>query len=145
MFIGTYIHTIDNKKRINLPSKLAALLDKNLYVSKGFDNCLEIRQEKEFRAWVALLGNSNNLGSNRRQVARVALGKSAQISVDSANRILIPVNLLDDAKIVKDVVIAGMGDSIELWDKDTYENYIKTAEPKFEAIADQIANGGANE
>jgi DNA-binding transcriptional regulator/RsmH inhibitor MraZ len=55
------------------------------------------------------------------------------------------VNLLDDAKIVKDVVIAGMGDSIELWDKDTYENYIKTAEPKFEAIADQIANGGANE
>jgi DNA-binding transcriptional regulator/RsmH inhibitor MraZ len=63
---------------------------------------------------VALLGNSNNLGSNRRQVARVALGKSAQISVDSANRILIPVNLLDDAKIVKDVVIAGMGDSIEL-------------------------------
>jgi MraZ protein len=50
MFIGTYIHTIDNKKRINLPSKLAALLDKNLYVSKGFDNCLEIRQEKEFRA-----------------------------------------------------------------------------------------------
>jgi MraZ protein len=71
--------------------------------------------EKKFMDYTTnLINTSNNLNAQRRQLARVALGKSAQINIDSAKRILIPTDLLTMANIKKDVVIAGMGDLIEI-------------------------------
>ena len=40
MFLGTYLHNIDDKNRLALPSKIAAKLSKSVVFSKGFDGCL---------------------------------------------------------------------------------------------------------
>ena len=51
MLLGTYNHSLDCKKRLIIPSKIAAKLDKEVVVSKGFDGCLELRTEAEFEKY----------------------------------------------------------------------------------------------
>jgi MraZ protein len=114
IFLGTYEHTIDDKNRINLPAKFFSKLSKTIYVSKGFDKCLEIRCEDDFEDYAKKLLSYSNNSSDVRKVQRVFLGLSSRIEIDSSKRILLPANLLANANITKQVVVLGVGKKIEL-------------------------------
>ena len=42
MFMGEYNHTIDDKGRIIIPSKLRTELGESFVITRGLDNCLAI-------------------------------------------------------------------------------------------------------
>ena len=48
MFIGEYSHTIDNKGRLIIPSKLRNQLGLNFIITKGLDSCLFIYSNNEW-------------------------------------------------------------------------------------------------
>ena len=48
MFIGEYSHTIDNKGRLIIPSKLRNQLGLNFIITKGLDGCLFIYSNNEW-------------------------------------------------------------------------------------------------
>jgi MraZ protein len=114
IFLGTYNHTVDTKNRLTLPSKFIEKLSNEIFISKGFDGCLEIRTEKEYKEYVDQLLTHPNTGSNARQVQRVFLGNSYKVEIDSTKRVLIPANLKEKANIDKDVFIIGVGSRIEI-------------------------------
>jgi MraZ protein len=114
LFLGTYEHTIDEKNRLVLPSKFVSELSKTVYISKGFDGCLEIREEEDFDKYVKRLLSYSNTSKDARQVQRTFLSLSSKTEIDSAKRILIPSNLRNKANLTKDVVIIGVGKTIEV-------------------------------
>jgi MraZ protein len=68
---------------------------------------------------------------------------SAEIVLDSNNRMLIPKRLLDLAEISKEAILAGQDGKIEIWSKELYES----AEQKhddFAALAEKIMGGSLN-
>jgi MraZ protein len=114
IFLGTYKHSLDAKNRLSLPAKLVDKLSKEVYISKGFDGCLEIRSEKEFKEYSHKLLSHSNTKQNVRQVQRVFLSLTTKADIDSAKRILLPSNLLAKVHISKDVLIIGVGNKIEI-------------------------------
>jgi len=138
MIVGTYIHSVDDKNRLTLPSKVLSKLSKNIYLSRGFEGCLEIRTEKDFEEYTKKLLSIPNTNSDIRTVKRIFLSSSAKIEIDSSNRILIPNILIEQASIEKDVIIIGLGDIVEIWSKDKYEKYSKSVKDKYETVADKI-------
>ena len=115
MFLGTYYHNLDAKNRLTIPSKiLANITDSKLIISKGFDGCLELRTLHEFEKFTNnLLALSQNK-LNTRTILRQLLANASEVEIDSAKRILIPSNLLQEAKLEKEAVIIGIGNKCEI-------------------------------
>ena len=114
MLLGTYNHSLDSKKRLILPSKIVAKLDKEIVVSKGFDGCLELRTEAEFEKYSQKLLQLSQNKKEARILIRQLLANAANLVIDNANRILIPSTLLSETNIKSQVTIIGLGNKLEI-------------------------------
>ena len=138
MLLGTYNHSLDSKKRLIIPAKIAAKLDKEVVVSKGFEGCLELRTELEFEKYSQKLLKLSQNKKEARILIRQLLATAANLSIDNANRILIPNVLLDETKIKTQVTIIGLGDKLEIWDTNSYNEFKKLTDKTYEDIAERI-------
>jgi MraZ protein len=48
LFLGTFEHNLDDKLRLTIPSKFRNKVGQTVFVSKGFDGCLELRTLEAF-------------------------------------------------------------------------------------------------
>jgi MraZ protein len=140
-FLGTFEHNLDDKLRLTIPSKFRNKIGQIIYVSKGLDGCLEVRTQESFDKWSAEISNHSNMSPNARLVSRQIYANTNEIEVDNSGRIKIPSNLLALANIKKSVLLLGVGDKIEIWDTNTYDEYLANA-ASFEEVAEKL--GGAN-
>ncbi len=112
--IGNYKNKLDEKGRLTIPSKLRNELGEAIVISFGFDGTLEIRTKKAFDDWSNSLIAKGNLNAAARQLQRMVLGNSFELTVDKAGRINVPANLLAMTKIEKEVTLVGIGEKIEV-------------------------------
>ncbi|MBR1523704.1 MAG: division/cell wall cluster transcriptional repressor MraZ [Lachnospiraceae bacterium] len=121
MFIGEYNHTIDAKGRLIVPAKYRDNLGEHFYVMKGYDDCLFVYGEEDFKALgdqIRALPLSNKAS---RAMSRFFLGSAQESEFDKQGRILVSAPLREHAGLEKDVVLVGVGNHIEIWSKDRYD------------------------
>lgn len=139
LFLGTYIHTIDEKNRLSLPAKLVDKFSHRIVVvSKGFEGCLELRSQEDFEIWSQKILSYSPNKKGSRILARQILANSSEIELDKANRILIPDVLTKLANLKKNVIIIGLGNKLEVWDAKAYAKFQAETDSKFEAVAERI-------
>lgn len=139
MFMGEYNHTIDAKGRLIVPSKFREQLGEAFVVTKGNDGCLNIYTNE---AWETFLEKIKSLpaSKNTRQYVRQIVANAEMVEADKQGRILISASLRDHAGLEKDVVLAGVIDKIEVWDKTRWDE--ETAGDDIDDIAEQMAELG---
>ena len=69
---------------------------------------------------------------------------TAELTLDSNNRMLIPRRMLDTIGADRDVVLAGQDGRIEIWAADAYEKIDMPAED-FANLAEKLMGGTLNE
>lgn len=139
MFLGTYFHTLDSKNRLILPTKLVAKLTENIVISKGFDGCLELRTLSDFEQYSNQLMKYSMNKAESRTLVRQLLANAIDLTIDKQNRILIPANLLQEAKITsREITIIGVGNKLEIWSTQEYKNYKQATDDTYEKIAERI-------
>ena len=135
MLIGEYLHTLDGKKRISLPSKFRKEVGRKVVVTRGLDACLFMFPQK---AWEKIAEKVSNLPvgqADTRGMSRFLLAGAVETEVDSAGRILIPDFLKEFAGLKSRVILAGVSDRVEIWNDKTWEEYKR----RIEKGADQMA------
>jgi len=144
MLIGEYRHTIDDKNRLSLPAKLRKEMGKRVVITPGLDRCLFIFTMKEWQRIAGRLsaGESSILQADNRGFNRFLLGGAVEAEVDAAGRMLLPEPLREQAKLKTDAVFIGVGDRVELWDKETWEGYRSGIESKADALAEKLGQAG---
>jgi MraZ protein len=142
LFLGTFEHNLDDKLRLTIPSKFRNKVGQTIFVSKGFDGCLELRTLEAFERWNSEISNHSTTSANARLITREILANTSDVDVDNSGRIKIPANLLTIAGIKKTVLILGLGDRMEIWDSEKYHQYHNENNENFEAVAEKL--GGAN-
>ena len=125
MFMGKHNHTIDPKGRLSIPSKFREVLGEEFVISKGMDGCLFVYPLDEWTEFYNKLKNLNQLDNNSRQFVRYFLHGAESVTVDKQGRILMPQHLKEAAGLEKDVVVAGAGTRVQIWDTKKYEKQSK--------------------
>ena len=120
MFIGEYSHTIDTKGRLIVPSKFREQLGDEFVVTKGLDGCLFVYENTEWKSFEEKLRALPLTNANARKFTRFFLAGANSCEVDKQGRILIPAVLREFANLEKDVVLVGVGNRIEIWNKATW-------------------------
>jgi len=145
MLIGEYIHTIDEKNRMSLPVKFRKEMGKKIIITPGLGQCLFIFTIKEWGKVSKRLSSSDNdlsfLRADQRSFNRNLFGQASDVEVDSIGRILIPTFLKEKISLKNEAVLVGVGDRVEIWNKNAWREYLKVAEKNAGAIAEKLAGG----
>lgn len=120
-FVGEYKHSVDNKGRVIIPSRLRNNLQGTIYLCKGFENCLLILTAEEVNKIAEIIEKDSLTNEGKRKFSRAFFSSMIEIGFDNQGRILIPVNLKDYASIKTEVIIVGNGFYIEIWNREIWE------------------------
>ena len=142
-FIGTYECKADEKGRIMLPVSLKKQLSdklKNGFVIKRavFNSCLELYPLKEWDELMLRINKLNRFNKKNIDFIRRFTAGVRQIDIDISGRILIPKDLINHAKITKDIVVSSAVNILEIWDKSLYEEAIDDAKGDFGNLAEDV-------
>lgn len=143
MLIGEYKHTLDDKKRISLPSKFRSQVGKKVVVTHGLDGCLFIYPIKEWQKISEKLGELGMGQADTRGFNRFMLAGASELNVDSVGRILIPEHLRDFAKVKQKVVFAGVFNRIEVWNEKSWNEYKSQVVKNADKMAEKLGDIGA--
>ena len=120
-FKGHVEHSLDAKNRLSIPARYRAAFASGIVLAKEVDACLSAWTPETQEGIIDLaLQGKNPLGRDYKQVQRYFSANSFDAELDSAGRVVIPPPLLDHAGIEKDVVVAGVGDHLEVWNKERW-------------------------
>ncbi len=142
MFIGEYTYSIDEKKRLAVPSKFRQSLMKKGVITRGLDQCLFLYPKKEWEKLAKKLSQLPLSQSDARGFARLMLAGAMEVNVDNLGRILIPDYLKRYASLKKKVIIAGVFNRIEIWDEKSWNDYKNKTEKDVGDIAERLKELG---
>jgi MraZ protein len=138
MFIGEYVYSIDEKKRLAIPVKFRKDLGKIAIVTRGLEECLFLYPQSEWKKLVDKLKKLPLSQSDARGFVRLILSGAMEINIDNLGRILIPDYLKDYAKLKKKVVLTGVLNRIEIWDEEKWKEYKEKTEKEIGSIAERL-------
>ncbi len=142
MFYGEYEHSIDKKGRLIVPSKFRESFKEydieKLYITRGLDKCLFMFTENEWKTQESKFKSVSFTKSEARKFNRMYFAGAIQIECDKQGRILIPKYLKDYAGIRRDVMIIGVSNRIEVWAKESWQDYYNNSKESFEDIAERL-------
>ncbi|MBQ7478384.1 MAG: division/cell wall cluster transcriptional repressor MraZ [Selenomonadaceae bacterium] len=142
MLMGEYMHTIDTKGRVIMPADFRAELGETFFVTKGLDNCLFIYGQAEWEALSAKLRQLPLAKPEARAFVRFFFAGARMMECDKQGRFLVPGNLRSYANLKKDVVLTGVMNRAELWDKESWTKYTDEVNPAVTEIAGNLADLG---
>ena len=119
--MGTYHHNIDAKGRMSFPTKLRDLLGGEFYVTKSINQkCLTIYSKSEWEKLANKIAElPDSLGGL--DIKRWLFSGAGELVPDKQGRVLIPSDLREFAGLKKDVVVIGLDDKAEIWDKELWD------------------------
>ncbi len=120
-FTGKYNHTLDAKGRIIVPARFKNSLGDVFQICIGMDGCLYIFTKDRWNEFVEELNRLPGTDMRARKLRRAMLANSSECEVDKQGRILINSDLRKAAALDKEAVFVGVGNKIELWDKDRFD------------------------
>ncbi|MBQ3508896.1 MAG: division/cell wall cluster transcriptional repressor MraZ [Peptococcaceae bacterium] len=135
MFFGEYEHTIDTKGRLIIPAKLREALGETFMITKGLDGCLSVYPMDQWAEFEAKLQALPMNQPSARAFARFFFSGATEGELDKQGRVMLPPNMREHAKLTKDVVIAGAGNRLEIWDKTVRDEYLAETESPEEMAA----------
>ncbi|MBI2873533.1 MAG: division/cell wall cluster transcriptional repressor MraZ [Firmicutes bacterium] len=141
MFIGEYLHTVDEKGRLFIPARLREDLGERFVVTRGLDECLFAFPRPEWDALAAKLRTVPFTRAAGRAFSRILFSGACECELDRQGRTLLPANLRSFAGLEKEAVIIGVSSRLEIWSKDRWEAYLRNAEVSYEDIAEKIGEG----
>jgi len=124
-FHGTFDHTLDAKNRLTVPAKFRSTLAGTVFLVKGAEPCLSVYPAETYETMArAALAPMNPLSTQKREFSRLFYANAMEIELDGAGRIMLPPRFMERAGITtREVVVAGAGACLELWDRATWESY----------------------
>ena len=142
MFIGEYTHSVDEKKRISLPSRFKKELGKKIVITRGLDSCLLLYPIKAWEGIAEKLGGLDMGQKDKRDIGRFMLAGAQEVDIDSMGRILVPEFLRDYADLKSKVVFAGVYNRIEIWNDRKWADENNRVEKQADTIAEKLGEIG---
>jgi len=135
--MGEYHHTIDDKGRLTIPSKLRYELGEEFVVTKGLDGCLFVYPKDE---WNNITQKYKNLPNTKdaRNYLRFFLAGALVCEFDKQGRINITQPLIKYADLQKECVIIGVNERLEIWNKQRFEQFLDDNEANMSDIAENL-------
>jgi MraZ protein len=140
MLLGEHAHTIDDKNRLTLPARFRHVYADGIVVTRGIDGCLDAYTRADWDKLIEdRLGGLDPLSKEGRRMQRHFFSAAMEADLDKQGRVILSAALLEHAKLGRDVVVAGVHDHLEIWDRDIWRRELAEVEGSVEDVAERLA------
>lgn len=140
-FTGEYDCKLDAKGRLALPAKVRAALpdvaNQELVLRRGFESCLILYPMIEYKKIINRVRSLSEFNEEYRKFQRSFFRGNAEVELDSAGRINIQKRMLEYADLTKEVVLVGLGNRVEIWSPDLYEENLINDAGEYSKLAEK--------
>jgi MraZ protein len=139
MFAGRYIHKIDNKGRLALPTRLRDAGKGTTYsqfvVTKGIGGCISVFTIEKFENFLNEFDASNLSEEQGLNFYREFASWAHYLDVDAQGRINLPQILMDEVGLTEEVLVLGVVDWIEIWNGEKYAQHLEKSNTNYDEAA----------
>lgn len=122
MLIGQFTTLLTSKRRIAVPQHLRKQLGSKLIVARWYEKCLVLVSQESWQALLQrLTGKVEIITAPVRDTDRFIMGAAFELEADGQGRILLPESLVAFAALEKEVIFIGLGDRVEIWNKNVWQ------------------------
>src|SRR5262249_53837565 len=130
----------DDKNRLTLPAKFRQAFADGVVVTRGLDGCLYAYRRPDWARLVeSRLAPLDPLSPEGRRPERVFFSGAAEPQLEQQGRVMSPRELIDHAKLGRDVVVAGVNERLEIWDRAAWRKELAEVEGSAEDVAERLA------
>jgi len=138
--IGHYYSILTEKGRTAFPVKFRNQIGKKGICAKWYEGCLVVVRESSWDALLERLTGSLQVFTGPvRDTDRFILGSAFEIDFDSQGRFVIPKILREYSKLGEEVVFVGLGDRVEIWNKEEWLRKEKEVQEKASQMVEELA------
>lgn len=140
MLLGTYEHTVDEKNRLTLPARFRDAFAEGLFLARGMDGCIVVYTKDAWEQLVSVrLADLDPFTQEARQMSRFIYAGASDAELDRQGRVVVPQTLMDHARVSRDVIVAGLRDHVEIWERGAWNDQMKEVERNAERVAQRLA------
>ena len=140
MLLGEFEHTIDEKNRLTLPARFRQRFGDGAVLTRGMDGCLYAYTRED---WARLVDERlralDTLSREARLMQRFFFSGAAEAELDKQGRVMLPSALIESANLNREVVVAGVYDHLEIWDRPAWREHLKEVEGSAQRVAERLA------
>jgi len=107
-------------------------------INRGFEKCLMLYPLEVWDRITAEINQLNLYNKKNRNFVRYFYRGAHEVTLDSADRILLTKRLVEYAGIDKDVILMAYNDRIEIWAKDEYDSMLDEEPDDFSDLAEDV-------
>jgi MraZ protein len=142
MFRGRHGHTIDAKGRVSIPvayrMELQQRSDQPAFLTAD-ENCLRLYPFEDWCNHEREIVAQAELDPDARDYARLVISGAVEAPIDKQGRILVPQYLRDHAHLEREVTIAGVGHTVEIWDAARFQMNLSQTQATIRSIQQGMA------
>lgn len=140
MFYGEYEHSFDEKNRLTLPARFRHSLAGGVVLARGIERNIDVYPSDKWHENTARIAELDSLNREAREMKRYVFAGAAVAELDGQGRVLVPPHLAEHAGIAKDVVVAGVHDHVEIWDRAAWSAHLSAIEGSAGDVAERLAD-----
>jgi MraZ protein len=140
---------MDSKGRVSLPARFRDVLgsngDSRLIITTNIDpgvQCLVAYPVKEWMTFHERIAGLPQFDEAVIRLKRLHIAGATEVSTDRQGRILIPPMLREYASLQQQVLFAGLGTNLEIWDREKWEEERTNAKGSLVQINETLARLG---
>ena len=138
MLMGTFTPKLDDKGRLFLPAKFRDQLSEGLVVTRGQERCLTVWPMGAFQQLAGQAQEAPVTDKAVRDYTRLLFAGASDDQPDKQGRLSIPPMLREYASLTKDVIVIGVGNRLEIWDAQRWQDYSDGREQAFSDLSDEV-------
>jgi MraZ protein len=136
---GTYQRALDEKQRLAIPKRLRDALGdadlKELYVAPEVDHALALFSPLTFERRAQRLEEASSGRAEVRNYLRLYYSQAERVELDGQGRIRLPERLVRFGRLRQEVVLLGVHDHVEIWDRGLWERFLGDHGSEFDKLA----------
>ncbi len=138
MFLGEHRHALDDKGRVIFPARMREELGPHVVLQKGIEACVYVFPTKAWEAEVERVNSLPTTHPQARRYRRFFFSQAEDQRIDKQGRLTIPQAFRTYAGLAKDVVVAGVGARVEIWDAGRWDTQRSESEDTVEDFTSEL-------
>ncbi len=146
-FSGKHYNSLDPKGRLIVPAPFREILSSNhssklIIANEVFDRCLCAYPVDEWQKLIDKVNQMPQTSDAVKYFMRRVIGSAVECEIDKQGRVLVSSALRVDAGLNNEVVLLGLGNRIEIWDKNEFEGMADPLKIDKKAFKEEFSNLG---